>query len=46
MQHLTEIRFYVSPYDPGLYIHHSIPHLYLTTHVNDFKIVTESCEIA
>jgi hypothetical protein len=46
MQHLTEIGFCVSPYDPGLYIHRSIPHLYLTTHVNNFKIVTESCEIA
>jgi hypothetical protein len=46
MQHLIEIGFCVSPYDPGLYIHRSIPYLYLTTHVNDFKIVTESCEIA
>jgi hypothetical protein len=45
-QRLTEIRFCVSLYDPGLYIHCSIPHLYLTTHVNDFKIVAESREIA
>jgi hypothetical protein len=45
-QRLTEIGFCVSPYDPGLYIHRSIPHLYLTTHVDDFKIVAESREIA
>jgi hypothetical protein len=46
MQCLTEIRFRVSPYDPGLYIHCSIPYLYLTTHIDDFKIIAESCEIA
>ena len=37
--YLNEVGFRVSPYDPGLFISTKRPHLYLTTHVDDFKIV-------
>jgi hypothetical protein len=37
--YLKEIGFRVSPYDPGLFISTQRPHLYLTSHVDDFKIV-------
>lgn len=31
----------MSPYDVGLFISTTRPHLYLTTHVDDFKIVAQ-----
>ena len=37
-QYLHEIGFHTSQYDSSLWIHSSRPHLYVTTHVDDFKI--------
>lgn len=37
--YLHYIGFRVCNYDPGLFIHGERPHLYLTSHVDDFKIV-------
>jgi hypothetical protein len=39
--YLTELDFRASPYDSGLFISTTKPHLYLTTHVDDFKIVAQ-----
>jgi hypothetical protein len=44
--YLNEIGFRVSPYDSGLFISTTRPHLYLTTHVDDFKIVAQYDEDA
>lgn len=40
--YLQYIGFKVSDYDPGLFIHRQRQHLYLTSHVDDFKIVAEN----
>jgi hypothetical protein len=41
MSYLTELGFRASQYDSGLFISTTKPHLYLTTHVDDFKIVAQ-----
>lgn len=40
--YLIHIGFRVCNYDPGLFIHTTRRHLYLTTYVDDFKIVAEN----
>ena len=37
--YLQSIGFKVCPYDAGLFIHQSWKNLYMTSHVDDFKIV-------
>ncbi|KAF7114207.1 hypothetical protein CNMCM5793_007785 [Aspergillus hiratsukae] len=44
--HLKKMGFRTSMYDSGLFIHETKPRLYLTTHVDDFKIVAQSREEA
>ncbi|ODM17047.1 hypothetical protein SI65_05760 [Aspergillus cristatus] len=36
--------FKTCPYDAGLFIHQTRPHLYITTHVDDFQLVAERAE--
>jgi len=36
--------FKTCPYDAGLFIHKTCPHLYITTHVDDFQLVAERVE--
>lgn len=36
--HDTCVRVRTSRYDAGLWIHSSIPNLYVTSHVDDFKV--------
>lgn len=36
--------FKTCPYDAGLFIHKTRPHLYITTHVDDFQLVAERAD--
>jgi hypothetical protein len=42
-QRLETIGFRASPYDAGLFVHTEKPHLYVTSHVDDFGITGAKC---